>query len=142
MRISRSLRRSGGVVVAVLLVSGSAIALWAVDRARTLEPPIEATRVSLLHLDDLAAAAEARVVLASLRSSLQGSASPDRNGARARRMAEQLEMTFASERGGRAEAWDEIREAVRSLRSQVQRSDPQALAAIADLEDALRALVP
>jgi hypothetical protein len=141
-RIRVSKRRTGAAIVGLLILGGSAIALWTVERVDPTVATVETARDALVHFDDLAAAAEARVSLASLRSTIEDQPAPDRNGAHARRVAAQLAASFGSPRRDRAPEWDAAATRVAELRSQLQAADPQALATITAIEASLRAVAP
>lgn len=126
----------------LLVAGGSAIALWAVERVDPAILTVETAREALLRFDDLAAAAEARVSLASLRSTMEDQPAPDRNGAHARRVAAQLAASFGDARRDRAPEWDAAATSVGELRTHLQEADPQALATIIEIEASLRAVAP
>jgi hypothetical protein len=141
--ITASRRRSAAIIVALFVVAGSGVALWAADRgAAVVEVSVESALPALRSFDDHASAAEARIALASLRTAVAAQGTPERNGAHARRVARQLEAAAYTERRARSEVWDEFAAGVADLRRAIQTTDPQLVAHVTRLEETLRALTP
>ncbi len=123
----------------IVVVGSLAAALIIVVATLGEEPvvaPAEDVALALVRLDDGAAEAEARILLASLRAALVG---PTLNGdgAQARHVATQLDRTLPAARLERADS-SAARPVLETLTTQLQGNDPSALTTIVELERALR----
>lgn len=143
-RRSLSKRRTWAIVTALVMGAALAVAGALVARTRVpTEPPrVLAPHTQLTRIDDFAAAAEARLAVATIRANLIDPPTVTRNGPHARRLAETLATTLERPAAADPDGWDDLRARFDELRRALQTGHPDLSAHAAGLEAALRAYRP
>jgi hypothetical protein len=138
-----SKRRLWAIITASTMVASLVIAAALIDRMGDETSSVVATAAvhELYRIDDLAAAAEARITVAVLRAYLIDPPRSVRNGPHARRLTEALAATLERD-GRRADAWSDLRERFAAVQEGLKIGDPAARLLLAEFEAGLRTYLP